>query len=105
MRDPFIVNSSDLLNLGSDRNTRVIVFVKNLQLAPGETASSILVNLVGANNQSFDVAAEVVRPVPNTDFVQVIFRLPTNLAAGQCVVMVKAHGQTSNTGSIRIRNL
>ena len=105
VRDPFIVNSSDLLNLGSDRNTRVIVFVKNLQLAPGETASSILVNLVGANNQSFDVAADVVRSVPDTDFVQVIFRLPASLAAGRCVVMVKAHGQTSNTGSIRIRNL
>ena len=105
LRDPFVVNGSDPLNLGSDRNTRVIVFVRNLQLAQGETASSVLVNLVDANNQSFDVAAEVVRSVPGTDFVQVIFRLPTNLATGKCVVMVKAHGQTSNTGSIRIRNL
>ena len=105
LRDPFVANGSDLLNLGSDRNTRVIVFVKNLQLAQGETASSVLVNLVDATNQSFDVAAEVVRSVPDTDFVQVIFRLPTNLAVGRCVVMVKAHGQTSNTGSIRIRNL
>jgi hypothetical protein len=105
LRDPFVANGSDLLNLGSDRNTRVIVFVRNLQLAQGETASSVLVNLVDANNQSFDVAAEVVRSVPNTDFVQVIFRLPTSLAAGRCVVMVKAHGQTSSTGSIRIRNL
>ena len=105
LRDPFVVNGSDPLNLGSDRNTRVIVFVRNLQLAQGETASSVLANLVDANNQSFDVAADVVRSVPDTDFVQVIFRLPTSLAAGRCVVMVKAHGQTSNTGSIRIRNL
>ena len=105
LRDPFVVNGSDLLNLGTDRNTRVIVFVRNLQLAQGETASSVLINLVDANNQSFDVAAEVVRSVPDTDFVQVIFRLPTSLATGKCVVMVKMHGQTSNTGSIRIRNL
>ena len=104
LRDPFVVNGSDLLNLGSDRNTRVIIFVKNLQLAPGETASSVLVNLVDANNQNFDVAAEVVRAVPDADFVQVIFRLPSILAVGKCAVMVKAHGQTSNTGSIRIRN-
>ena len=103
LRDPFVVNSSDLFNVAGDRNTRVIAFVRNLQLAQGETASSVLVNLVDANNQSFDVAAEVVRSVPNTDFVQVIFRLPTSLAAGRCVVMVKAHGQMSNTGSIRIR--
>lgn len=102
LRDPFVVSSSALLNLGSDRNTRVIVFVRNLQLAAGETASSVLVNLVDANNQSFDVAADVVRTVPNNDFVQVIFRLPGTLAVGRCAVMVKAHGQTSNTGSIRI---
>src|SRR6185503_2922905 len=105
VRDPFpIVNAADLLGLGSDRNTRVIVFVRNLQLAQGETASSVVVNLVDASNQNFDVAAEVVRPVSNTDFVQVIFRLPSTLATGRCVVTIKAHSQTSNTGSIRIRN-
>src|SRR5690349_7262367 len=84
LRDPFVVNSAGLFNSGSDRNTRVIVFVRNLQLAQGETASSVLVNLVDANNQSFDVAAEIVRSVPNSDFVQVIFRLPSSLAAGKC---------------------
>jgi mitochondrial cardiolipin hydrolase len=102
VRDPFpVVRGTDLF--GSDRNTRVIVFVRNLQLAPGETASSVLINLVDANNQNFDVAAEAVRPVPNTDFVQVIFRLPTSLAAGTCAITIKAHSQNSNTGSIRIR--
>jgi len=105
LRDPFrIVNGTDLLGQGSDRNTRVIVFVRNLQLAQGETASSVVVKLVDANNQSFEVAAEVVRAVPNTDFVQVIFRLPGSLAVGRCAVTVKAHGQTSNTGGIRVRN-
>lgn len=105
VRDPFpVVNGTDLVGVGSDRNTRVIVFVRNLQLAQGESASSVAVNLVDVNNQSFDVAAEVVRSVPNTDFVQVIFRVPTSIAAGRCAVTIKAHSQTSNTGSIRIRN-
>jgi hypothetical protein len=105
VRDPFpVVNGSDLVVVGTDRNTRVIVFVRNLQLAQGETASSVAVNLVDVNNQSFDVAAEVVRTVPNTDFVQVIFRVPTSIAAGKCALTIKAHSQTSNTGSIRIRN-
>jgi hypothetical protein len=37
LRDPFpVVNSADVLNLGVDRNTRVVVFVTNLQLAQGE---------------------------------------------------------------------
>jgi hypothetical protein len=104
VRDPFPIVRGDLLGQGSDRNTRVIVFVKNLQLAQGEAASSVVVNLVDASNQNFDVAAEVVRPVLNTDFVQVIFRLPSTLAIGRCVVTIKAHSQSSNTGSIRIRN-
>lgn len=102
LRDPFPVLSGTNL-LASDRNTRVIVFVRNLQLAQGEAASAVAINLVDATNQNFDVPAEVVRPVPNTDFVQVIFRLPGTLAVGRCSVTVKAHGKMSNTGSIRIR--
>jgi phosphatidylserine/phosphatidylglycerophosphate/cardiolipin synthase-like enzyme len=104
LRDPFpVVNGADLLNVGTDRNTRVIVFVKNLQLAQGETASAVVINLVDANKQSFDVPAEAVQPMSNTDFAQVIFRLPDNLVAGACAVTIKAHGQISNTGTIRIK--
>jgi len=104
LRDPFpVLNGANLLNPGSDRNTRVIVFVRNLQLAQGEDASAVVVHLLDGNNQNYDVTAENVRPVSNSDFVQVIFRLPNNLAAGTCVVSIKAHGQTSNTGTMRIR--
>lgn len=104
LRDPFpVVNGADLLNLGGDRNTRVIIFAANLQLAQGETSSSVVVNLVDSNNQSYDIAAEDVRPVPNFDFTQVIFRLPNNLPAGTYTIKVKAHGQVSNAGTIRTR--
>lgn len=103
LRDPFpIVNPANLLNPGVDRNTRVVVFVMNLQLAQGETASSVVVNLTGSNNQSFDVPAEDVRLIPNLEFTQVIFRLPDNLSAGTCTIRIKAHGQISNAGTIRI---
>jgi CSLREA domain-containing protein len=103
-RDPFpVVNGADLLNLGTDRNTRVILFVMNLHLAQGETASSVVVNLIDDNNQSYDVAAEDVRLVPNFPFTQVIFRLPNNLAVGTCMIKIKAHAQSSNIGTIRIR--
>jgi hypothetical protein len=104
LRDPFpVVNGADLLNLGVDRNTRVLLFVMNLQLAQGETSASVVVNLIDNNNQSYDVAAEDVRLVPNFQFTQVIFRLPNNLPAGTCTIIVKAHGQFSNAGTIRIR--
>jgi Zn-dependent metalloprotease len=101
IRDPFpVVN---VLNPGFDKNTRVIIYTTNLQLAPGETASAVVVNLIDSNNQSYDVAAEDVRSVPNSAFTQVIFRLPTSLAVGTCTIKVKAYGQVSNAGTIRIR--
>ncbi|MDX6500062.1 MAG: hypothetical protein QOG23_3322 [Blastocatellia bacterium] len=104
VRDPFpVVNSADVLNLGVDRNTRVIVFVTNLQLAQSETSSSVVVNLVDSNNQSYDVAAEDVRFLSNSGFTQVIFRLPNSLAVGTCTIKVRAHSQVSNVGTIRIR--
>ena len=103
LRDPFPVVSTDLLNLLADQNTAVIVFVKNFQLLTGETAAAVTIDLVDGNNQVFDVPAETVRPVVNTDLVQVTFRLPSNLSPGKCSVTLKAHGQLSNRGSIRIK--
>ena len=103
-RDPFpVVNGADLLNLGVDRNTRVMVFAMKLQLLQGETSSAVTVSLVDSNNHPFDIAAEDVRRVPNSLFTQVVFRLPDNISIGTCTITLKAHGFTSNPGSIRIR--
>jgi len=104
-RDPFkVVSIADWFNFGgsADRNTRVVVFVANLTLNQGEPPSSVVVNLVDANNQTHDVPAEDVRAVRETAFTQVVFRLPDTLAAGVCHVTIKAQGRTSNTGTIRI---
>ncbi len=104
MRDPFpVVSPSHLTTSLSDRNTRVIVFVRNLTIAPDETASVVTVNLIDSSNQSYDIPAEVVRVVPNFDFVQVVFRLPDRLAGGTCRLTIKARDRTSNSGTIRIQ--
>jgi hypothetical protein len=101
LHGPFpLVNVAAWLNLQSDSNTRVIVFVLNL---PASQSSSLIVNLVDSNNHSYDVPAEDVRPVPGTNFAQIVFRLPNNLPVGVCSVRVKALGQTTNAGVIRIR--
>jgi uncharacterized protein (TIGR03437 family) len=52
---------------------------------------------------SISVRDVVVRAVPNTDLMQVLFRLPDALATGTCKVTIKAHGQSSNMGTIRIK--
>ena len=102
-RDPFRVKSiANWYNLPPGQNTLVLIFAQNLRLNQGETASDVIVNLVDGNNQSFDVPAADVRAIPNVDMTQVLFRLPDTLAAGTCTVTIKAHGQTSNTGTIRI---
>ena len=103
-RDPFpVVNLNDLLNLGTDHNTRVIVFARNVVLGQNETAAAVTVNLVDSNSQSYDVPAEDVRAIANTDLFQVTFRLPNNLAVGTCTVRIKLHSLTSNAGTIRIK--
>jgi alpha-tubulin suppressor-like RCC1 family protein len=104
LRDPFpVINLADLMNQGSDHNTRVTVFARNFQLSQGETAAAVTVNLVDSNNQSFDVFADDVHSLPNTDLVQLTFRLPTNLASGTCTVRLKHQLRTSNAGTIRIK--
>jgi hypothetical protein len=104
MRDPFdVINTVDWLNAGADRNTRLLALVTSLQLAQGEPPSSVIVNLIDSNNHSFDVASEDVRPVPNSSFTQIMFRLPDNISPGACAIRVKAHGQTTNSGMFRIR--
>ena len=103
VRDPFkVLSPFEWWNPGADRNTRVIVFATNLTLNPGETAADVVVTLVDSSSQTHNIAAEDVRAMPDSDFTQVRFRLPNGLPAGNCAVEIKAHGQTSNTGSFRV---
>ena len=102
LRDPFpVVNGANLLNLGPDRNTRVMVFVRNLP--PGVVASSVTINLVDPSNENFNLVAEDVRSVSVCDCAQVIFRLPDNVATGKSFIRVDLPGSSSNSGTIRIR--
>jgi len=104
VRDPFpVVNSSNLFSLPGDANTRVLIFVTNLQLAQGETAAAVNVNLIDSLNQTYNIPAQDVRSVPNQAFTQVTFRLPNNLPVGTCQIKVIAHGGASNTATLRIK--
>jgi Bacterial Ig-like domain (group 3)/Calx-beta domain len=101
LRDPFPVRSiAEWLDLGSDRNTRVLVFVRNLQPSQGQPTAVILID---SSSKSYEVIVEDVRPLPNSDISQVRFRLPESLSAGPCMLSVnKANGQISNSGVISI---
>ncbi|HEX6650354.1 MAG TPA: chitobiase/beta-hexosaminidase C-terminal domain-containing protein, partial [Pyrinomonadaceae bacterium] len=103
VRDPFqVVNPANILKNANDPNTRVILFAMNVELATGQTASSVVVNLTDSNSATYNINAEDVRAVPNTNFIQVTFRLPNNLPTGTCQVKIVSQNLVSNIGTIRI---
>jgi hypothetical protein len=102
-RDPLpIINGANVLNAGPDKNTRVVVFVTNLQLAAGDLPSSVVVNVVDSSGIGHDVLAEDVRPVPGVPLTQVIFRLPDNLAVGAATLRLRAQTRLSTAATVRI---
>jgi Calx-beta domain-containing protein len=103
LRDPFrVMGIPEWSTTSPDRNTRVMFFVRGLQLDPGELPSAVIVRLTGSNGQFIDVAADDVRAIPDVDFAQVVIRVPDNLIADVYAVTVRAHSRISNTGTIRI---
>ena len=101
VRDPFHVLLPDWFpTAGTDRNTRVMFFVRGLELNPGEPPSAVVVQI--GNGGEFDVPAEDVRPVPGVDFTQVTVRLPDGIPPGTYFVTIRAHTRTTNVGHIGI---
>jgi hypothetical protein len=69
-----------------------------------QTTDPIRLTLGHYCNEAYNLPAEDVRPVISTNFAQVVFRLPDALAPGTCTIRVKARGQESNLGTIRIKS-
>jgi hypothetical protein len=112
LRDPYQVQGiPDWFSTDPDRNTRLFLFAQNLELNPGQAPLSVIVRFIGSNNQVFDVPAIDVRTVlesldpfteRDSEITQVKVRLPDNLPVGTCTVIIRANGQSSNMGTIRI---
>lgn len=96
---PFTLYNSH--SLGSDTNTRVMLFAVNLDLLAGETASAVTAQT--QNGQQLPV--ESVLPVPNLPWLkQVIIKLPDGLAApSDLSVSITLHGFKSNQGVISLK--
>jgi photosystem II stability/assembly factor-like uncharacterized protein len=102
LRDPFPLFMPDWYTPGISENTRVVIFAQNLKLNPGETQSAVIVRLTSNIGQIFQMAAEDVRPLRDSEFTQVIIRLPNTVPPGTYNVTIFAHTRTSNSGTIRI---
>ena len=102
IRDAFLFTNT--LNLSSDQRTRLMFFVRNVDLQPNENMSSITVRAEDAQLNPFSMTVEFVGPVGGFDFTQLVVRLPDNLPTGQTLfVSVTLRGQTSNKGRFAMR--
>jgi len=81
-----------------------MIFVRDPLAPHGAVSEPITVELVDSNSQRFSLDDVDVRSVPNFGFSQVVFRLPSGLASGECTIRVAAVAGTkfSNTSIIRI---
>lgn len=103
IRDPFpVINIRNLINPPADRNTRVVIYVEDLQLQAGAPASALTINLIDGGNQTFNVAAQDYHQNTTNPLTQITFRLPDTLATGTCKIKVVTQSQASNTATFRV---
>ena len=101
-RDPFPLTT--LFNFSFDNRTRVMLFATNLTLAPGENASSVVARAEDSQFNVYPMTVEFVGAVPGQSFTEVVVLLPSNLPAGQSVLIsLTWHAQTTNKARIRIK--
>jgi hypothetical protein len=102
-RDPFRVLIPEWLRpTETDQNTRIVLLARGLQLNPGEPPQAVFVRFTAQNGAIFEISAEDVRPIPDTEFTQVSVRLQNFLLPSTYQVFIRAHQRFSNTGVIRI---
>ena len=103
MRDPFPL--TNLFNFNADTRTRVMLFVMNLDLLPGENSTAVTARLEDASLNAYPLAVEYVGKVAGFDWLsQVVAKLPDNTPAGQTIlVSVTLRGQASNKAPVRMK--
>jgi hypothetical protein len=102
-RDPFPLTTP--FNFSADGRTRLMLFVTNLDLLPGETITAVTARAEDAALNVYPLSVESVGKAPNFDWLtQVVVRLPNNTPASQPIfVSVSLRGQTSNKARIRMK--
>jgi hypothetical protein len=100
---PFTVDNSQ--NFSSDSRTRLSLFVRHLDLLPGENASDLTVVAEDAQHRVFPLAVEFVGRLVNFNWLdQVVVRLPDELLnAGDLKISLRVHNANSNKVTVRMK--
>ena len=104
-REPFAPIAT--VAFSSDSATRVILFAKNLQLQPGETATAVTADMEDAEHRIYSLAVEHVGAVPDQPWVtSIIVRLSDDLTdVGDVLVRIRYRGVSSNRVRLGIGHL
>jgi uncharacterized protein GlcG (DUF336 family) len=96
IREPFQSTSS--IQFSTDNRTRIMLFATDLQLQPGESASSITAEAEDGAHRHYPLQVEYAGPVPEQTWVtSIIVRLGDEMGdVGDVLVKVTYRGQASN---------
>jgi uncharacterized repeat protein (TIGR01451 family) len=101
LHEPFSLRN--IFNFSSDQRTRLTLFVTGIDLLPGESFSSVTVQLEDTEHRIYPLVVEDIRKLPNFPFSQITVKLPDSLTLeGDHQVTLTFHGVTSNKPLIRI---
>jgi uncharacterized protein GlcG (DUF336 family) len=95
-REPFPQQAT--VSFGSDARTRIMLFAKNIQLLPDETAAAVTADIEDADHNVIPVTVEYVGVLPDYSWATtIIIRLPADIGdVGDVLVRVRYHNQASN---------
>jgi hypothetical protein len=101
VREPFSLRN--IFNFSSDQRTRIMLFAAGVDLLPGESPSSVQVQLEDSDHRIYPLVVESILPLPNLPFSQIIAKLPDSIAVeGDHQISITFHGVTSNKPPIYI---
>ncbi len=101
VREPFSL--SNIFNFSFDHHTRIMLFATGVDLLPGESMSSVQVQLEDTEHHLYPLVVESVQPVPNLPFSQIILKLPDSITTeGDFQISLTFRGTTSNKPLINI---
>jgi beta-glucanase (GH16 family) len=101
-RDPFSVRNA--LNFSPDHTTRLMLLSANFDLEPGDGPSIVSAQADDGKGHVYPLLVEWLGRLPSFDWITVVIaKLPDELiGAGQVLISITAHNQTSNQVSVSI---
>jgi hypothetical protein len=99
--EPFSLGN--IFNFSSDQRTRLMLVATGIDLLPGESFSSVTVQLEDTEHRIYPLVVEDIRKLPDFPFSQITVKLPDSISLeGDHQISLTYHGVTSNKPLINV---